>query len=75
LIALYKRETRELLSTIKDNTERKLHVIALAELIGYIEENRSFSDVAPVFKVVELAKLYTTYLEQLGVDTSESTYN
>ena len=40
--------------------------IALAELVSYIEEARMDSDVAPVFKLIDLATLYKTRLEQLG---------
>ena len=40
--------------------------IALAELVSYIEEARMDSDVAPVFKLIDLATLYMTRLEQLG---------
>ena len=42
------------------------HDIALAELVSYIEEARMDSDVAPVFKLMDLATLYKTRLEQLG---------
>ena len=42
------------------------HGIALAELVSYIEESRMDSDVAPVFKLIDLATLYNTRLKQLG---------
>lgn len=42
------------------------HGIALAELVSYIEEARMDSAVSPVFKLIDLATLYNTRLEQLG---------
>ena len=40
--------------------------IALAELVSYIEEARMDSDVAPLFKLIDLATLYKARMEQLG---------
>jgi hypothetical protein len=54
--------------------EQQLHGIALAELVAYIEEAREESDSVPVFKLIDLVKLYTSRLEQLGV-TSTSRIN
>ena len=42
------------------------HSIAHAELVSYIEEARVDSSVAPVFKLLDMATLYKTRLEQLG---------
>ena len=36
------------------------HGIALAELVSYIEEARMDSDVAPVFKLIDLPTLHKT---------------
>ena len=45
--------------------------IALAELLSYIEETRNESTSSiPVFKLADLAKLYTSRLKQLGVNIS-----
>ena len=42
------------------------HGIALAELVSYIDETRIGSAVAPVFKLIYLATLYKTRMDQLG---------
>ena len=39
----------------------------IAELIAYIEEARMDDNVAPVFKLTDLVRLYSTRLEELGV--------
>ena len=53
----------------QDSTEMANHGIALAEVVAYINEARLRMDgtVAPVFKLADLVKLYSTRLEQLGV--------
>ena len=43
------------------------HSIALAELLAYVEDVRTDESVAPILKLVDLVKLYTVRLEQLGV--------
>ena len=39
-----------------------------AELVLYIEETRQDEETAPVFKLAELAQLYHSQMEQLGVE-------
>ncbi|KAL5005325.1 hypothetical protein ScPMuIL_018781 [Solemya velum] len=51
------------------DTDKISHGIALAELLTYIDEARTDEDVAPIFKLADLVKLYSSRLEQLGVDT------
>ena len=46
--------------TDEENPDMVSHGIALAELIAYIDECRTDDDVAPVFKLADLAKLYST---------------
>ncbi len=41
--------------------------IALAELLAHVEDARTDESVAPVLKLVDLVKLYTARLGQLGV--------
>ena len=43
------------------------HLIALAELLAYIDESRKDDDIR-VFKLADLSKLYSTRLQQLGVE-------
>ena len=46
-----------------------LHSQAFAELICYLEDSCIDTQVAPVFKLSDLVKLYSTRLMQLGCDT------
>ncbi|XP_041462085.1 uncharacterized protein LOC121413358 [Lytechinus variegatus] len=50
----------------KDDDADQLHGIAFAELVVFMEERRADEDIAPVFKLSDLAHLYKTRLEQLG---------
>ena len=53
--------------TQQDSMEMTSHGIALAELIAYIDEARTDDNVAPVFKLADLVRLYSTRLEELGL--------
>ena len=44
------------------------HGIALAELLAFINEERMDEDVAPVFKLSDLVKLYSSRIKELGVE-------
>ena len=44
------------------------HGIAFAELVIYIEEACIDTEVAPIYKLADLANLYSTRLKQLGVN-------
>ena len=46
------------------------HGIAFAGLVSYIEECLMSDQVAPVFKMVDLANLYTNRLDQLGTSVT-----
>ena len=52
------------------NADELNHGIAFAELVSYqyIEEIHIDTDVAPIFKLADLANLYATRLKQLGVN-------
>ena len=67
LVSLYKR-AETVLKDEADDTKFQLGSIVLAELITYIEEARASSDSITVFKLVDLANMYTTRMEQLGAD-------
>ena len=61
-MSLYNRARS--VSTESINKEpSSLEGIALAELVSYIEES------LPVFKLVELFRLYSSRMEQLGVNS------
>jgi len=50
-----------------DQSDNFNHGIALTELVAYIHETRMNSGVAPVLKLSDLVELYSSRLEQLGV--------
>ena len=67
LVNLYNR-ARALEPTISDRScDAHLHGIAFAELVAFMEDFRK-EDIAPVFKLADLALMYKMRLEQLGVD-------
>ena len=49
--------------------------IALAELLAYIEQARMDEAVAPVFKLADLARMYSKRLKQLGVEQDKRTHS
>ena len=75
LASLYNRY-RKMANTNSDKAsgqEKRLHGIAFAEIISYIEEffeERNTSSNVPSLRLADLAKMYMTKLEELGVDTS-----
>ena len=76
LSKLYKRAARvknqNVIPTDNDSIRQS---IALAELVSFLEEFRSDSDDNPVFKLSELSKMYTSRLEQMGVDISQRVHS
>ena len=53
------------------STADVISAVVLAELVTYIEESAREEDTAPVFKLADLNKLYTTRMEQLGVEMDQ----
>ena len=53
-----------------DQSEDFNHGIALAELVAYIDGIRMSADVFSALKLSDLIKLYSSKLEQLGVQQS-----
>ena len=68
ITSLYKRAETVCKDQAAD-TKFQLEGIALAELITYIEEAHESSDSITVFELVDLANMYTSWMEQLGADT------
>lgn len=66
LVSLYNKVAVQQDKEGLDTTNSANHGIALAELLTYIDEARIDEDVAPVFKLANLLKLYSTRVEQLG---------
>ncbi|KAJ7394920.1 hypothetical protein OS493_000757 [Desmophyllum pertusum] len=69
LVAFYNR-ARQKYSTenAEDQSASHLHAIAFAQLVCYIEGFRECDKTVPVFPLVELSKMYSSILEDLGVD-------
>ncbi|KAG0720472.1 hypothetical protein GWK47_048454 [Chionoecetes opilio] len=53
-------------AALKDEDADRLHGIAFAELVVFMEDMHADEDKAPVFKLLDVANLYKTRLEQLG---------
>ncbi|KAJ8416192.1 hypothetical protein AAFF_G00382140 [Aldrovandia affinis] len=71
LVRLYNRERKANLEGINDNGKGQAASasdIVFAELVLYIDETRQDEETASVFKLAELAQLYNSRMEQLGVE-------
>ena len=66
LCALYNR-ARQASPRDNDAEEDRMHGIAFAELVVFLEDMSSDEDSAAVFRLSDLARLYKDRLEQLGV--------
>lgn len=66
LVSLYNRARQVKPSIEPDDTCTLNHGIALAELVTYIEDARADNEVAPVFKLADLIKMYSARVKQLG---------
>ena len=66
LATLYNR-ARTANSACANEDHADLHGIAFAELVAFMEDFRMEKGITPVFKLADLAHLYKTRLEQLGV--------
>ncbi|VDI23212.1 Hypothetical predicted protein [Mytilus galloprovincialis] len=53
-----------------ESSDNRIHGIVFAELLMYIEESRIDSDVIPIFKLADLTRMYTSRMEQFGLETS-----
>ena len=69
LVGLYNRARKAKTEGLKCTDEKEIiSGIAFAELVMYIEETRQMDEeIAPVFKLCDLAQLYMSRMEQLGV--------
>ena len=71
LVSLYNKAKINRTESGRDRTDKMFQGIAVAELLSCIEETRTeFTISIPVFKLADLAKLYTSRLKQLGVNIS-----
>ena len=70
LSSLYNR-ARQAASKRNDGDDSCLHGIAFAQLVAYLEDMNSDENSAPVFKLTDIAQLYKTRLEHLGLTVGE----
>ena len=70
LVALYNKAANVKTEDLDqhDRSDKLCKGIALAELLAYLDEARMDEDVAPVFKLSDLVKLYASRLKELGVE-------
>ncbi len=48
--------------------KKKCYQESLAEIVMYIEETHFDDSTAPVFRLADLAQLYSSRMEQLGIE-------
>ena len=70
LVKLYNRARKVKAEKIQNtNDQEVMSKVAFAELVMYIEEVRySSEDKAPIFKLSDLAQLYVSRMDQLGIN-------
>ena len=75
LAALYnKARAAEKCKETESDQEQVFSGLAFAELVVFIEETRIQENVAPVFKLYDLAHLYNARMEQFGVQMNQRTH-
>ena len=68
LVSLYNQADRANDNETEIDPDDISHGIVLAELLIFIDKSRNDKDVAPIFKLKDLAELYTDRLKQKGVN-------
>jgi hypothetical protein len=63
LVSLYNKAAALQTETERNKIDKVSHGIALAELLAYIDESRIDEDVALIFKLSDLVKLYSSRTE------------
>ncbi|KAL7407599.1 hypothetical protein ABVT39_010851 [Epinephelus coioides] len=67
LVGFYNRVRKHKTQQMQETNEEKLlSGMAFAEIVMYIEETRFDDSIAPVFRLADLAQLYSLRMEQLG---------
>lgn len=67
LVSLY-NWARETKAASDSDPDALNHGIIFAELVSYIEDVQTNTEVAPIFKLADLVSLYATRLKQLGTN-------
>ena len=71
LTMLYRRAEYARRENIPEEEKpQRLEGIAMAEVVTFIEESRKTGAELPTFRLADLAKIYTSALEQLGMKTT-----
>ena len=68
IVGFYNCVRRNYSKTNEDQENSKLHAIAFAELVLYIEEFRENKETSTVFPLADLCKMYSSKLEDLGAE-------
>ena len=66
LVSLYNRARDREAIDVSDDLKVRRHGIAFAQLVAYIDDMKCSDDTQPVFKLTQLADMYTTRLTQMG---------
>ncbi len=75
LLALYNHARKAKAEPhVADDDDLEIAGIVFAELVMYIEEACFEASTAPVFKLADIAKLYASRIEQLGVVSDQRTH-
>lgn len=67
LVSLYNKANLMETDISLNNNDKLSQGIALAEFLTYIDEERNNGEVAPIFKLSDIVKLYSSLLEHLGI--------
>lgn len=68
LVALYNRHRSYTRTQTSSHPEESIHGMVFAELVAYIEKNKSNRDI-PVSKLADLSKLYNERLAVFGLSS------
>ena len=74
IVAFHNRARRNYSKANEQQENSRLHAIAFVKIVSYIEEFRENKETSPVFALADLCKMYSSILEDLGLNrTLEST--
>ena len=48
------------------DVEKDIHSLAFAQLVAYVDQYRNDTNVTPIFKLCDIAKMYNDRIHQLG---------
>ena len=68
IVAFYNRARKHVSGNAGESEKSRLYAIAFAELVSYVEQAKESQDSRPLFTLAELSKLFSSILEDLGLD-------